>query len=492
MSERTWSKYQTAIFEHVQTKGTNLVIEALAGSGKSTVIEEITKRIPRQRRVCVSAFNASTRAELESRIKAPNVTVRTFHQIGFGAVRKHWPTIEMDATRQRSILSTVIPGGRLAPDGALSDVTKLVSMVMSRLASTDQEYADIMDTYDCGPKKDEDRPRYIEWARECLRLSQNYDGCLSFDDQIYLPIAMDLRLAQYDDVLVDEAQDCNPLQLELLKRSVKPGGRFIAVGDTHQAIYSFRGADSNTMELLIKEMAADRLPLSVCYRCPTKVVELAQNIVPEFEAAPQAKDGEVNIIGAKEFYDSVRPGDLVVSRKNAALAECLIELLRRKKRCFIIGKDLGSGLIAFITKIGGDSILEFTKAMGEYVTRETARLVVAKKEAQIEALHDKAAMINALSDGLESTEQLTSRIRGVFGETSGGPQGIVLSSVHKAKGLEYDTVWMLESTFSMRGTESANLYYVAATRAKRVLNLVQLPNAKGQIPPSIAEEWASE
>lgn len=489
MAERVWSKYQQAIFEHVETKTSNLVIEALAGSGKSTVIEEIVRRIPRNRRVCVSAFNKSTREELERRIKLPNVQVKTFHQIGFGAVRSMWPNVEVLSTRQRDILSMIIPGGSQMPPGALSDVSKLVSMAMSRLAKTDNDFYDIMDTYECGPRDEKDRERYLEWARKCLTLSQEADGRVSYDDQIYLPIAMGLSLPRYDDVLVDEAQDCNPLQLELLTRSVKRDGRFIAVGDAHQAIYSFRGADSNTMEMLVQRMSADRLPLSVCYRCPTEVVRLAQSVVPEFEAAPNAAKGEVRVCRKDEIFDEAAPGDLIISRKNAVLAQCLIELLRRGKRCFILGKDFGAGLTAFIRKFQVTTIVELTERIKTHVQTETHRLMAANKEEQVTALTDRVEMIDALSEGLTTVSSLLAQIENIFGDSAGHAGAITLSSVHKAKGLEFDRVWMIESSFSRATREGSNLYYVAVTRAKKQLNLVLFRNNKGNFPRSPGEEW---
>jgi superfamily I DNA/RNA helicase len=50
---------------------------------------------------------------------------------------------------------------------------------------------------------------------------------------------------------------------------------------------------------------------------------------------------------------------------------------------------------------------------------------------------------------------------------------ISLSTVHKAKGLEYDSVFMLESTFGFNSTEEENLWYVCVTRTKKTLYMVK-------------------
>jgi DNA helicase-2/ATP-dependent DNA helicase PcrA len=60
---------------------------------------------------------------------------------------------------------------------------------------------------------------------------------------IYLPLLLNLPLSTYDNVLIDEAQDINATRRELAFRSIKAGGRIIAVGDPNQAIYGFTGAD---------------------------------------------------------------------------------------------------------------------------------------------------------------------------------------------------------------------------------------------------------
>ena len=67
------------------------------------------------------------------------------------------------------------------------------------------------------------------------------DGCIDFDDMIWLPVVLDLPQRKFDRVFIDECQDLNRSQIELSLRAVKPDGRILAVGDPHQAIYSFRG-----------------------------------------------------------------------------------------------------------------------------------------------------------------------------------------------------------------------------------------------------------
>src|SRR5690606_18120963 len=105
--------------------------------------------------------------------------------------------------------------------------------------------------------------------------------------------ALDLRVREFDNVLVDEAQDLNVAQRILIRRMLKEGGRLIAVGDPRQAIYGFRGADSDSFRLIGEEFNATDLPLTVTFRCPKAVVAQAQRYVSHIQAHETAPEGEV-------------------------------------------------------------------------------------------------------------------------------------------------------------------------------------------------------
>jgi DNA helicase IV len=94
-------------------------------------------------------------------------------------------------------------------------------------------------------------------------------------------------------VIIDEAQDMNASQLLLAMKSCKKGGRIAVVGDDRQAIYGFRGADSNSLDRLKGELVAHELGLTTTYRCPKVVVAGAARLVPDYTAAPAAPEGEM-------------------------------------------------------------------------------------------------------------------------------------------------------------------------------------------------------
>ena len=89
-----WSKYQAAIFKFITLGTGNAVVEAVAGSGKSTTIVEAVKRIPSNKSVLVLAFNVTVRDELKEKFKGfTNVTVRTLTGHGWVTMAEAWKPI---------------------------------------------------------------------------------------------------------------------------------------------------------------------------------------------------------------------------------------------------------------------------------------------------------------------------------------------------------------------------------------------------------------
>lgn len=479
---KEWSKYQLAVFDHVANKPrTHLIVDAKAGSGKTTTSVEMTRRVPRGQRVLMCAFNVTTRDALQARVDN-SVTVRTFHQLGFYAVMKLWGKQEINKYRQRDLVRAVLPDKSKIGAGPFADITRMVSMAMARLAGTPAELEEIMDIYDCGPNLDEDRQQYIAWTAEVLRRTKEKTGEISFDDQVYLPAVFNVSGSRYDYVFVDEAQDCNPAQLRIVMNALRPGGKIVAVGDERQAIYAFRGAGQDTMSRLQRELNADVLPLSITYRCPRAVVRHVNPIVPDLEASPTADEGVVSERTEGEFLAGVRPGDLVLSRTNAAIATYSMKLLLQNKRCVVLGRDLSAGLISLVERGGAMDLKDMFAALDEYSAKECERLCATRKEDKAEELLDRIEALRGLSENLTTSYALRDRILYLFGdEDKTHNDAIIFSTVHKAKGLEYPRVWMFETTFNTKTVEGENLYYVAATRAMRELYLVQIPKNEKKI-----------
>ncbi len=132
---------------------------------------------------------------------------------------------------------------------------------------------------------------------EALDWSLRQKQVVDYDDMIYVPVRLGLPIPRFDAVFVDEALDLNPVQIELVLRSVRPGGRVFAVGDRQQSLYGWRGADTMAIPNLINRLDATTLPLSISCRCPRRHVKLAGPFTPQMRAAPGAAEGAVWMIG---------------------------------------------------------------------------------------------------------------------------------------------------------------------------------------------------
>lgn len=279
------------------------------------------------------------------------------------------------------------------------------------------------------------------------------------------------------DVVVHNCQDLSTGQLDLAL-SVS-SGRIAVVGDEKQAIYSWRGADSNSLDRLKKELKAEELPLTITYRCPRKVVEQAQALCPDFFAAESAPEGEVLSQDEETMLQEIAPNDFLLSRLNAPLASLWLKLIKLGKPARVEGRDLAKGLIAFIRSPRAQSIEDLLTRLRQTVGREIQTLLLKKRkstESRIMFLRDRLEMVETMSEGLVRVEELITRVEQMFGLKGESRACVILSTVHKAKGLEARRVYILLETMFCRGKrvnqEEKNILYVAQTRAKETLVLV--------------------
>jgi hypothetical protein len=243
---------------------------------------------------------------------------------------------------------------------------------------------------------------------------------------------------------------------------------------SHNSIYQFRGADSEAIPNFITKLSAKTLPLSVSYRCPEKIIKVAQEIVPDIEAAPHAPDGIVEEVQVEELLKLVRPGDFVLSRTNAPLIKHCLKLLRAGVPANIQGRDIGSNLQYFIKKSKSKTINSFIEYVNEWRAIEVKRLMSEKKDTTIAI--DKAECLLNLCEGTLTIKDLKETIDSLFSDVSDSAK-VVFSTTHKAKGLERDRVFVLANTYRKgAGGEEDNLWYVAVTRAKAELYIVKKPS----------------
>lgn len=470
------SQFQTDIFEWIKSGFGNAVVEAVAGSGKTTTIVESLKLMSGQVLFC--AYNKHIARELSQR--APeSVAVSTIHAHGYAAIRNSLGYMKPDGGKLFEIIKEVYGDDSwetFPQRKALSNLADLVRQTMADPTEADLIH-ELIERYDIETNGETDKivellPAVISECRETQKWG------MDFTDMVWLPNALDLPLKKFDWVCVDETQDLNASQREIVLRSVKPGGRVIAVGDSKQSIYGFAGADTDSIPTFIKRLDAKVLPLSICYRCPSSHVELAQEIVPQIQAKEGAPKGIISEMSLDAATSKMTEGDLVLCRINAPLASIALGLISRGQKAVVKGRDIGAGLINLIKKMKRSNFDLLTKRLAEYKGTEIKKLREQKKDSQADSLEDKIDTIFALMDGITSVQGLKNRIERIFSDYL---TGVVCSSVHKAKGLEADRVFIYapelmpfpRATQPWQIEQEYNLKYVALTRAKKELIFVK-------------------
>lgn len=465
---RAWSNYQQDIFADIAKGEGNTQVDALAGTGKTSTICEGFYYVPGGKTSLMCAFNKSIQTELETR--APDgVTVLTLHSLGYRACRKAFPRIGQPDKYKLDGYIEAEKGKDPETFDLRNNLAKAVSLCKGYLAERPEDIDPILDRHDvdtCG----ESREGFITSVLKVMNATKKDTNRVDFDDMIWFPNVHSLPLDKHGMVFIDEAQDLNLAQINLALNSVRADGRIISVGDEHQAIYGFRGADSNAIQNIVDRMQSKRMPLSVTYRCAKSIVELARTLVPALEAAPNAEEGTVSHIGEHKLEELVRPGDFILSRVNAPLIKWCLTLLKAHIPANIQGRDLGKGFVALIKKSKAKDVDGFLDWLRDYREMEVDRMVKAKRDSSV--VEDKVECLMTLCEGTKCLADVKDNIDKLFHDGDEKDR-VILSSTHKAKGLERDRVFMLRDTYRPhKGTEEANLTYVAYTRAKKELYLV--------------------
>lgn len=499
---RTWSTQQDAVFTWFVDAAGNLVVRARAGTGKTTTIVEAVKRwlaANPGKTAILCAFNKRIADELTTRFAGcTHVEVKTLHAIGYMIVRRYWEGIRVEDTRNRLLVSrkdalTERVCGQAAPDAIKRLVSKLHTLgrEIMPLAERGAELVPLAEAFDCEPDEQWesegwDTERVAAYAVRAMALAATEKPCtgIDFADMIFLPIRNRWVNPVYDLVVVDEAQDMTSAQLALARGICK--GRIAIVGDDRQAIYGFRGADPDSLDRLKGELGAVEMGLTTTYRCGRSIVEVAARIVPDFQAAPTNADGLITELHSAKLADTAQAGDFILSRTNAPLVETAMQLLKQGKRTKVAGKDIGAGLQALIKKLTGKarSVPEFLDRLAGWQAREVRR--AGDDEKKVDAIMDKADMLRTMAEDAPNVAAIGNRIIDLFTDDGLGAAGVITcSSVHRAKGLEADRVFVLEETLKDTTIEEQNIRYVAITRARS--ELVWVGSNYGQPPVPAAE-----
>ena len=463
-------------------------------------------------------FNSKNVPEMQAKITKRGVlktTVGTVHKFGFDAYKsKHGPC---QVNRDKASDAAAILNKRYK--FTFDDVNSIIKMVSLAKDTgicpspndtiTLDQWRHIIENYEVSFKQEEiSMSKVFSFAQDLFYETINDTDSVDLSDMIALPLYHSYPFRQYDFVLVDEAQDINRCRLMAIERMLKqptftpdpsdptdvlsgypdhPGGRLIAVGDRHQSIYAFTGADAKSLDNIKRHFSAHELSLTTCFRCAKSIIKHVNHLVPHIRPRAEAPDGIVSSMAYDKFEELIftsPPVDLqshaILCRKNAPLMRLAFRLSARGVKCRMEGRDIGNSLIYFAKKFNASTPGELATLVGKHLQEQSAKL----SPYALETLRDKCECLTTGCLHSTSIKSLFQYIKDIFSDsTDTQSQKLTLSSIHKSKGLEWPTVYILGENLWMPSPlaktptaiqQENNLIYVARTRAMHTLTSITM------------------
>ena len=474
MTKHTPTPEQQAIIDAARDTSDNLIIEALAGAAKTSTLVMIAEALPSVS-ILTLAFNKKIADEMRERLPS-NCDSLTLNSLGHRA----WASflgrrIILDAGKSYSIIKACIEVEKVKKVqdelySRMSDLIRALDFAKSygwvpdgmfpnakSLATNDQFFAAL---------EEEPTEREIDLLIEAMKtsISMALKGTINFDDQIYMPTLFPCTFPQYPLVLIDESQDLSNINHAMLAKIARK--RLIAVGDPNQAIYGFRGAHQDSMDLLQQKFSMRKLVLSVSFRCPIAVVSEARWRAPHMQYPTWAKPGLVTAF-TKWTVNDLPDDAVILCRNNAPIFSMAIRLFTNDRYAQIVGNDIGKSLLNTMKKLGRSEMpaAEAHAAIDLFIEQKLRRSRDAAK------VHDLAACMRVF---IEKADTLGESI--AYAERIMQQHGTIkMMTGHKSKGLEYDNVFILDRHLLRldKSDQDGNLLYVMQTRSKSTLTYIE-------------------
>ncbi|MGH2933801.1 MAG: ATP-dependent helicase [Gaiellaceae bacterium] len=488
-------------------------ILAGAGTGKTTTI---TRRIAYQvasgafepAQIMAVTFTDKAGGELRARLAALGVTrVRagTFHSAALRQLRHFAPgelgrILPSKALLLRQIGNRLRAPYKFRPAG---DLAAEIEWAKNRRVGPDA-YLDAAADREPPIPADLMARVYRDYERR-----KEDDGLVDFEDLLERAVRLFERdeqaaatfRAQYRAFTVDEYQDVNLLQQMLLEQWLGDGDDLCVVGDDYQSIYAFTGAGpEHLLAVPVRFPHATVVRLEENYRSTPQVLSLANRLVPRLGGAekvlrPTCADGAEPVVAALESPGAEAAAIVDAIRKLEAPLEEVAVLCRTNARLTDFEEVLHEAGLPF----QGSSLLDRDAARRlvrrlerrDDVDASTAVRAAALESGWLEELPDKlgerelvrqndlARLVSLAAAFDGDAAAFVAELRRRFDPGGEGARGVHLLTLHRAKGLEFDAVFLPrleEKELPSRQARTADeideerrLLYVGMTRAKRVL-----------------------
>lgn len=498
MEDIILSSYQEAILNEMLHGHGNMLIQAYAGAGKTYMMKRLIKAVPNDASKIYLAFNTSISLDFGEKVRdVENLTNKTIHSLGFSIIRNNNKgiDIEVDENKYKTFIRNNIENiSKTYFNLTYNKKTKFRTNVNDLVRYARQSVCDGKKCMEELCKKycikclgDE-----IECALVTLKWGKDDVETIDYVDMEWLPNVKPYRFPSYDYVFVDEAQDLTVAQQEIVKKCRNIRTRFVFCGDINQTIYAFKGSDAESFNNFAKFPNTKIFDLPICYRCDRKIISMAQQIVFGIKPREDANDG--TIISDATIND-INDNDVILCRNNAPLMKLYFTLIENGRKVYFVGKDTFSDLIEMVENTNKSKLNQTLDEEGvfstfylnllekiEYIKMiEQCDETYAIQNSSIRDYYDKIQTLHIIASGLKTAEELIQKIKQFIDDET--TEGIRLSTVHKAKGLEFDSVVILnKSLFNSNAKrtnsdalkqQERNLLYVAITRAKKTLKFIE-------------------
>ncbi len=550
-----YTKEQKNIFEFVQHKSGHGIIDAVAGAGKTTTIMECARYVEDKSDILFCAFNKSIANEIKKKFREKGlseVAVKTIHALGYEILKTHNSTgrpITIKNQKYNKILRSKEFQAKLEPyfrkimqvNGLDPDsfdkrvhfaIKNLVFEINARLLDINQKFRStltksaipdfremvihfgLFNSFKIKhPKFNNELEIYFQCHQLLLEEGNEFSKqsmIFDFTDMLYLPVKWKLGpLKKYNFLFIDECQDLSKSQFAIASMFGKKGGRIMAVGDPTQSIYGFTGADINSFKRVKEFTKAIELPLTTCFRCPKKVLELAKGIRPDISGSKDY-DGEVIRIRDDQVLELAKPGDLIISRIKSNLSVLIFEFIDRNIKVQIHEDEAIDFTNELKRLFKADELHQKIASMPDGFNTLRAKVnkrwnfIIDKKSEKISNTAERALYVvnekrfvkqkldffekkHRSWEGCATIFKVIEKIKYFISEKN---NPIRLSSIHRAKGLEENRIFILDydslpmirtDQQDWEMTQEINLRYVAITRAKETLFLVNTTDIEEKI-----------
>ncbi|XP_022527587.2 F-box DNA helicase 1 [Astyanax mexicanus] len=504
---------QQQILNHDIQRNHVVKIMAFAGTGKTTTLVKYAQQRPNLRFLYVS-FNKSV-ATQANRSFPSNVECSTIHSMAFKAIGHRYRRLDkLGSNLQPFNVAWKLPVGR----GGFVNAKVVTQTINNFCASTDERIGTqhVPRVYKNNHGRDEcpdetKKKLFVSDAQDIWRKMiemeptkemahhMTHDGYLKLW-QMQRPV-----LNGYDVIFIDEAQDCTPVIMDIILSQTC--GK-ILVGDPHQQIYTFRGA----VNALFAVPHTHLYYLTQSFRFGSEIAYVGATILDVCKKVKKILVGgrqEGSVRGEdKETLESVKLGAKQVTGKVSILCRCNVTVFSEAVRLTDANPSCKIHIVGGVDNFGLKKILDIWVLMQPEAKRRSENLMI--RDGFIRSFcKDKLGgyaglkkyALNAEDRELEAklsvVEKFNARIpelvERIYNCAQKNPQfaDYILGTVHKAKGLEFDTVVVTDDFMKVPcarhnlqrmninpgirnvHADEWNLLYVAVTRAKKTLYITK-------------------